>query len=73
MADVKLDEYFRFQIERKIINLYKSFLIILEDQRQNRTINTEEYQNLRKKVLDLGNDAVRELKEHLDKVTLTLK
>lgn len=73
MDGVKLDEYIRFQFNRKITGLYKNFLVILEDQRESGIINANEYQKARKKVLDWGNDALRELDEHLDKVNFTLK
>lgn len=72
-----------FQIKRSIINLYKSFLIILEDLQNDQHLSLERLKNIipeqsdlidqsncftkekmqyiRKKILDNGNDCVRNL------------
>lgn len=62
-------EFLRFQIHRKVINLYKGFLITLEDLP---SLPPDQSQKLRKRVLDAGNDAIRELDEHLDKFKIEL-
>lgn len=67
-------DFIKFHTNRRIINLYKNFLGILEDLAQdNPDISPEKYQRLRKKVLDAGNDCYREIEEVLDKVEITLK
>jgi hypothetical protein len=74
MEDSKTTEFIRFQINRKITNLYKAFLVILEDLKDTKYgIPDETHKRLRKKVLDSGNDAIREIDEYLDKVTVQLK
>lgn len=53
------EEIRSFQIKRNIVFLYKSFLILLEDLEQDQYIDEEKLNYLRKKVLDMGNDCIR--------------
>ena len=70
----KLQEYVQFQISRKITQLYKNFLFILEDLRaQGYDITDEDYQRARKRVLDHGNDSIREIEECLKDLDIRLK
>ena len=67
-------EFVTFQITRKVTNLYKQFLFLLEDlQDQGYDIPDEVYQRMRKRILDHGNDTIRELEENLDKLDITLR
>jgi len=69
--DVKLKEYIFFQNKRKITNLYKNFLILLEDLREDDyNISDDKYQRLRKRILDAGNDAIRQFEEELNNIDL---
>ena len=69
MKDVdKEKDFLRFQTQRKITNLYKGFLIILEDMKASGyDIPEEYYQRIRKRVLDQGNDAIREMEEFYER------
>lgn len=91
----QLKELLEFQINRNIINLYKSFLIIMEDMQDQHEgsfrklkinlpdhvdlINQADYWDesrmdfMRKKILDQGNDALREIINQLEKFNLTIK
>ena len=70
----KLKVFVKFQVRRKVTNLYKNFLFILEDLKDKEYyISDEEYQKSRKRVLDLGNDLIRDIEETLDNVDITLK
>lgn len=70
----KATEFFRFQVNRKVTNLYKNFLILLEDlQGPPYNIPEDVQKRMRKKVLDYGNDTIRELEEYLSKVKIELK
>ena len=63
-----INNFFAFQTRRKITNLYKQFFFILEDLQVNGvTIPEETHQKIRKRILDLGNDTIRELEEYFDK------
>tara|TARA_R100000808_G_C2149557_1_gene157978 strand:+ start:1358 stop:1645 length:288 start_codon:yes stop_codon:yes gene_type:complete len=95
MDQGKLKELLEFQINRNIINLYKSFLVTLEDihdqhgnsfyklkralPENSDLISQADYWDegrmdyLRKKVLDSGNDALREIMGQLDQFELTVK
>ena len=69
--DIKMKEFILFQNRRKVINLYKNFLILLEDLKEDGyDISEEKYQRLRKKVLDSGNDAIRQFEEELNNIDL---
>jgi hypothetical protein len=70
----KSKEFVRFQINRKVTNLYKQFLFMLEDlDGDGYDIPDEVFQKLRKRVLDYGNDAIREIEENLDNFDIELK
>ncbi len=66
-----MKEFILFQNRRKVINLYKNFLILLEDLKEDGyNISEDKYQRLRKKVLDSGNDAIRQFEEELNNIDL---
>ena len=95
MENGKLKELLEFQVDRNIINLYKTFLMMMEDMHhQHRTtftklrlalpedenlINQADYwdeqkmEYLRKRILDTGNNTLRELQSHIDQFELTIK
>jgi methionyl-tRNA synthetase len=73
-SEEKIREFVNFQINRKVKNLYKQFLIMLEDWRaKNPEIHNEDFERARKKVLDAGNDAIREIEEAISKLEIRLK
>lgn len=70
----KSKDFINFQVRRKVTNLYKQFLFILEDLRgDGYNIPEEAYQKARKRVLDYGNDTVREIEENLNNFDVKLK
>jgi hypothetical protein len=68
MQSSKEKDYLNFQIRRKIINLYKNFFFILEDAK----LTDDQYQKNRKRILDLGNDTIREIEEDINKFNVNL-
>jgi hypothetical protein len=69
----KEKDYLSFQVRRKVTNLFKNFFIILEDlSKENPSISQEKYNQLRKRVLDYGNDTIRELEEDLKQFKINL-
>lgn len=63
-----INNFFAFQTKRKITNLYKQFFFILEDlESDGIKIPEDRHQKIRKRILDLGNDTIRELEDYLDK------
>jgi hypothetical protein len=69
--DIKLKDYVLFKNRRQVVNLYKNFLILLEDLKEDGyNISDEKYQRLRKKVLDSGNDSIRQFEEELNNIDL---
>jgi hypothetical protein len=50
------------QVHKELTSLYKDFLEIIEDLRlQNPSITPDHYEHIRKRVLDKGNDRIRNL------------
>lgn len=66
--DNEFIELLKFQIKRSITNLYKNYLHMAQDLVDQKYIDNDKYQLIRKKTLDNGNDVIRELEELLDKV-----
>lgn len=73
MEGDKAKDFVRFQMRRKVTNLYKNFLFILEDSTDSQYNSQEAYQRNRKRILDYGNDTIREIDELLDGVDVKLK
>tara|TARA_Y100000592_G_C5202889_1_gene191378 strand:+ start:76 stop:363 length:288 start_codon:yes stop_codon:yes gene_type:complete len=95
MDQGQLKELLEFQINRNIINLYKSFLIMMEDMHDQHDNNFRKLKQalpeeidlidqadywdesrmdyLRKKILDKGNDSLREILGQLEQFNLTTK
>lgn len=71
--DNNVNSFLRFQVRRKVTNLYKNFLFILEDLKDKEYNSEEDYQRHRKRVLDYGNDAIREIEETLDNLDVRIK
>lgn len=70
----KAKQFAIFQVNRKVTNLYKQFLFILEDlQEQGYNIPDEQFQRIRKRVLDHGNDCIRETEEYLESFDIDLR
>lgn len=74
MDEINGRDFLAFQTRRKVVNLCKQFFFILEDLRDNREIlSDEEYQRKRKRILDFGNDAIRELEGYISQVEVKIK
>jgi len=69
----KSKDFLRFQVNRKVTNLYKNFLFMVEDLHNSGEIEEESFQRLRKRILDYGNDTIREIEENLDSFDFKLK
>ena len=73
MESDKVKDFLQFQVRRKVTNLYKNFLFILEDIKDKEYNSEEDYQRHRKRVLDFGNDTIREIEESFKSVDIHLK
>jgi hypothetical protein len=60
-------------VYRDIKKLYLSFLYALEDLKNQDKITDEEFQRMRKRVLDYGNNCYRNIEEELDNFDFKLK
>jgi len=69
----KEQDYLSFQIRRKITSLFKNYFIILEDIiRENPSISQEKYNQIRKRILDYGNDTIREVEQDINQFKISL-
>lgn len=69
----KSKDFLRFQVNRKVTNLYKNFLFMVEDLYNSKEISEESFQRVRKRVLDYGNDTIREIEENMENFEFKLK
>lgn len=69
----KSKDFLRFQVNRKVTNLYKNFLFMVEDLYNSKEISEETFQRVRKRVLDYGNDTIREIEENMENFDFKLK
>jgi hypothetical protein len=60
-------------ITREVKKLYLSFLYTAEDLAKNGKLSEEDFAYLRKRILDYGNNTVRNLEEQLDNFDFTFK
>jgi hypothetical protein len=60
-------------VYRDVKKLYLSFLYILEDLKSQDKITEEEFQRLRKRVLDHGNNCYRNIEEQLNNFDFIMK
>jgi hypothetical protein len=70
--DININNFVKGIIFRDVKKLYLNFLYIIEDLRDNGNITEEEFQRLRKRVLDSGNSCYRDIEEQLNNFDLTL-
>ena len=69
-----INSFIKFQIKRKITNLFKSFLQILDDlEFEQYNISKEQLARYRKRTLDHSNDVIRELEHDLSKFDIIFK
>lgn len=70
--NIDLNEFVQGFIYRDIKKLYLTFLYMLEDLKSNDQITEEEFQRLRKRVLDHGNNCYRNIEEELNSFDFNL-
>jgi hypothetical protein len=71
--NIDLNDLVKGFIYRDIKKLYLSFLYTLEDLKSENQITDEEFQRMRKRVLDYGNNCYRNIEEELDNFDFKLK
>jgi len=64
-------EYIKFHVRRKTTSLYKDLLFILEDLKEDQyNISDKVFARMRKRVLDNGNETIRELETIIDQIKI---
>lgn len=71
--NIDLNDFVKGLLYKEVKKLYLSFLYTLEDLRSQDTITEEEFQRMRKRVLDYGNNCYRNMEEELDNFDFKLK
>ena len=71
--NIDLNDFVKGFVYRDIKKLYLSFLYALEDLKSQDKITEDEFQRMRKRVLDYGNNCYRNIEEELDNFDFKLK
>jgi hypothetical protein len=71
--NIDLNDFVKGFVYRDIKKLYLSFLYSLEDLKSQDKISDDEFQRMRKRVLDYGNNCYRNIEEELDNFDFKLK
>jgi hypothetical protein len=71
--NVDLNNLVKGLVYRDVKKLYLSFLYTLEDLKNQDKITDEEFQRMRKRVLDYGNNCYRNIEEELNNFDFKLK
>ena len=70
---IDLNDLIKGLVYRDVKKLYLSFLYTLEDLKSQDKITDEDFQRMRKRVLDHGNNCYRNIEEELDNFDSKLK
>jgi ferredoxin-fold anticodon binding domain-containing protein len=70
---IDLNDLVKGLVYRDVKKLYLSFLYSLEDLKSQEKISDDEFQRMRKRVLDYGNNCYRNIEEELDNFDFKLK
>jgi hypothetical protein len=70
---INLNDLIKGLVYRDVKKLYLSFLYTLEDLKSQDKITDEDFQRMRKRVLDHGNNCYRNIEEELDNFDFKLK
>lgn len=70
---IEINDFAVQGITNEVKKLYLSFLYTLEDLRDNEKLSPEDFDRLRKRVLDYGNNTIRNLTQQLDNFDFSLK
>jgi hypothetical protein len=71
--NIDLNDLIKGLVYRDVKKLYLSFLYSLEDLKSQDKISDHEFQRMRKRVLDYGNNCYRNIEEELDNFDFKLK
>lgn len=71
--NIDLNELVKGLVYRDVKKLYLGFLYTLEDLQSQDKITEDEFQRLRKRVLDYGNNCYRNIEEELNNFDFKLK
>jgi hypothetical protein len=71
--NINLNDFVNGLLYKEVKKLYLSFLYTLEDLKSQDKITDDEFQRMRKRVLDHGNNCYRNIEEELDNFDFKLK
>lgn len=68
------NDYLKFHIARSVTNLFKNYLFLFDVlEERGYHFGEEDYKFIRKKILDYGNDVIRDLTAEVEKFDISLK
>lgn len=70
---IEINNFVLAGVNSEIKKLYLSFLYLAEDLEKNGTINNDEFQRLRKRILDYGNNTLRNVTQQLESFDFNFK
>lgn len=68
MENINKADFLKFQANKQIRHLFRNILYLIEDLRDKNELDPSNYDRLRKRILDHGNDCIRELEQDIDKI-----
>ena len=71
--DFNISAFVEGLVKKAITRLFLSFIYVLEDLVADGRMSSEEFQRLRKRILDNGNNAVRDINTELQNFDFLLK
>jgi ferredoxin-fold anticodon binding domain-containing protein len=71
--NINLNDFVNGLLYKEVKKLYLSFLYTLEDLRSQDKITEDEFQRMRKRVLDYGNNCYRNIEEEINNFDFNLK
>lgn len=71
--NIDLNDFVKGLLYKEVKKLYLSFLYTLEDLKSQDKITEDEFQRMRKRVLDYGNNCYRNMEEELNNFDFKLK
>jgi len=71
--DIDINKFVNSLIFRDVKKLYLNFLYVIEDLRDQNKIDEQEFERLRKRILDHGNNCSRNIEEHLNTFDFKIK
>lgn len=71
--EFNIEKFIKDFIKREVTRLFRIFIQLIEDLVQDGRMSPEEFQSLRKRILDNGNDCIRSIFNEIENFDLIFK